>query len=32
MDLSKKGKKGDFLVDIDESLRIAKIIDLWKKN
>ena len=29
---SKKGKKGDFLVDIDESLRIAKIIDLWKKN
>ena len=29
---SKKGKKNDFLVDINESLRIAKIIDLWKKN
>ena len=29
---SKKGQKNDFLVDIDESLRIAKIIDLWKKK
>ena len=29
---SKKGQKNDFLVGIDESLRIAKIIDLWKKN
>ena len=29
---SKKGQKNDFLVGIDESLRIAKIIDLWKKK
>ena len=29
---SKKSKKNDFLVDIDKSLKIAKIIDLWKKK
>lgn len=29
---SKKGQKNGFLVGIDESLRIAKIIDLWKKK